>query len=124
MWINKKDGQLHQKYKGHENKVSMISAEFDDCTDCVLVASENGSVFVWNKFKDSSNASKVKNDCFESFYPSNRDEVRCSTFAVEKAVNFYNKKMFDLSNSLYVKSIIISGGKKGSLSVCINVQGL
>lgn len=63
-------GSKQMKFKGHRNDNLQIRACISEDMDYIICGSEDGYVYVWNKYLDEdAKISKERNDSFERFVP-------------------------------------------------------
>jgi len=120
--VQMKDGKVLQKYKGCTNLELIMKGHYEEIYDLVISSSENdGYVYVWKKFCNDKNN---KNSESESFKPFLNDKVSNSFFLCEEALINYTNRIKQLSNKIYVCSILINSSLGGKLQVLINVINL
>jgi len=116
--VNISDGKVIQKYKGLLNEEFMIRSFSEDTNELIISASEDGNVYVWNRFNKEKN--EKKNYLYECFKPFNKDTSTCSIFSSDITTTNYLKKLFNLTTKVMIYSILINATVGGRLQVLIN----
>ena len=118
--VNISDGKMIQKYKNHVNEEYMIRSFADETNDLIISASEDGYVYIWNKFDKKKNAKK--NYACEFFRPFNRDTSSCSIIVNDICTAQFLKKISTISNKIMVYSVILNVSVGGRLQVIVNCE--
>lgn len=114
------DGKMIHKYKGHKNEEGILRAHCDNIHDIVISPSEDGNVFLWNKY-NKDNGRKKNYGC-EYFKAFAKEIVHVSRIPSDLCSANYIKKVYKATNKLFVFNIIINGTNKGRIQILLNLE--
>jgi WD40 repeat protein len=86
--------------------------------DCVISASEDGNVYIWNKRSIIKKNKLIKNDGCLMFRPFEDSISTCSFSLNEADFQFYQRRMLNVG--VFIRNVIISVSKNGKLQVLVN----
>ena len=119
--VNIKDGEIKQKYKGHQNEKNIIKTGLDLCNDIIIVGGENGYCYLYNIFNKENDS--IKNYNYQYFkISSSNDVINLAQIVEEKHYVNYYKKILSITNKIILDSIIIVGNDKGEIKILLNIE--
>lgn len=118
---------LIQKYKGLKNRSSPIRGSCSQCSMHVICGSENGYVYIWDKYtkytpkiNTRSAMTRIKNNSYEYFLASSVGKPVSAVFAPLHVVNELQRRMKDIGGDIVVGHVIVAGTTDGTLKVYYN----
>ena len=121
--INISTGNVIHKYKGLVNDDTIIRSSYDELSDSVISASDDGNVFIWKNNRMNFDKNNLKNYMYESIKPfSTGEKPLCSMFLCEKNLEELVERIKIVFPEVLGISCIINCGDKGSLQVLLNCE--
>eukprot|EP01017_Pseudomicrothorax_dubius_P007804 TRINITY_DN12488_c0_g2_i2.p1 TRINITY_DN12488_c0_g2~~TRINITY_DN12488_c0_g2_i2.p1 ORF type:complete len:524 (-),score=19.40 TRINITY_DN12488_c0_g2_i2:45-1616(-) len=116
-----------QVYKGHVNNKLSLKAHYDEQNHCIIMSSEEGRVYIWNKYVNRvddkrDNRSFVENKKFKHFRPFKRRIPLHSEFVPFMVLSIYREKAKLIDPDYFVHSLIVSISEDGDIKVDANLR--
>ena len=109
-------GRILYQYKGYVNNISMTRAHADLNDDVIIVGGKDRYCYLWNLYEKTNNNNYIR------FKPFSKELIESSLIAHEKCYTYYTKKIFKLTNKVFIKSIIVNGTSEGRLEILLNIN--
>ena len=121
--INISTGNVIHKYKGLVNDDTIIRSSYDELSDSVISASDDGNVFIWKNNRMNFDKNNLKNYMYESIKPFFFGvKPLCSMFLCEKNLEELVERIKIVFPDVLGISCIINCGDKGSIQVLLNCE--
>lgn len=119
---------LLQKYKGLKNTQNPLRASITQDGLYLICGSENGQVYIWNKFQSQTCKQKssrkqsinIKNNSFEVFKVSGKADIVNACFAPESIIKLAQQKLLQDGARHTVNRIILTTTSDARLQVYYN----
>lgn len=121
--INVSNGDIIHKYKGLVNDDTIIRSSYDELSDSVISASDDGNVLIWRNNRMNFNNSTLKNYSYESIKPfQDGEKPLCAMFVCEKAFEtFIDRVKLAFGDIVGISALIICGNN-GTLQILFNCE--
>lgn len=124
--IDFKNYETKVKYKGHSSGKYHIQPSYNALKELILLGSEDGRVYVWNKTTDYVSQinpiqKKNRNTSYESFKPFSKANTTCSVWLPFPALKKYKEKVLSIWKDIYVDNLMILFSSDGKIKVLGNL---